>query len=135
MAIADHILEKVAGKMKAIATALEDAVIQAEKRDPYAGAVQDPATGQWRFVDRSGYVRLYPEKPSPKTFFKYDYEHRKVMAEKLKRDLAIAEIVHHLDGNRANNAAENLAIIEDHIAHMREQHPEWRRGLTGRENL
>jgi hypothetical protein len=120
--------EKVAGKLKEIATALEDAQIQAEKTDPYASAVQDPVTGQWRYIDRSGYARLYAEKPNPKNFFKYDYEHRKVMAEKLKRDLALEEIVHHIDSNRSNNSPENLKIILDHIQHMREEHPRWRQG-------
>ena len=131
--ISDRIQDKVAGKLKDIAIALEDAQIQAEKADPYASAVQDPVTGQWRYIDRSGYARLYPEKPNPKNFFKYDYEHRKVMAEKLKRDLALEEIIHHLNGVRSDNSPENLELIADHIAHMREAHPEWRKGLTGRE--
>lgn len=39
------------------------------------------------------------------------YEHRLVMAEALGRDLTPDEMVHHIDGNRLNNAAENLCLM------------------------
>jgi len=38
-------------------------------------------------------------------------EHRRVMAEHLGRPLARTELVHHRDGNRANNAIENLEVM------------------------
>ena len=100
---------------------------------PYDRAYFDEASGRWKLVDKAGYIRLYDDKPSMKNFLKYQYEHRKVMEEMLKRQLEINEIIHHLDGNRSNNSPANLRLEDDHIAHMRTEHPEWRKGLTGRE--
>ena len=37
--------------------------------------------------------------------------HRAVMAEVLGRPLVSAELVHHVDGNKANNVLENLAVV------------------------
>lgn len=79
----------------------------------------------WRLVDPVGYVRLYQDKPTPRNYFKYQYEHRKVLAEALGRALLRHEIAHHKDGNKVNNIPENLELALNHLEHMR-QHPEWR---------
>ena len=46
------------------------------------------------------------------------HEHRRVMETILGRSLASDEIVHHIDGNKQNNAAENLKLMSraEHIA-------------------
>lgn len=88
-------------------------------------ATFDDTIKMWRLVDPVGYMRLYGEKPTPRNYFKYEYEHRKVLAEALGRALLRNEIVHHKDSNKINNVPENLELILDHIAHM-QQHPEWR---------
>jgi len=79
----------------------------------------------WRLVDPVGYVRLYQDKPTPRNYFKYQYEHRKVLADALGRALLRHEIAHHRDGNKVNNVPENLELALNHLEHMR-QHPEWR---------
>ena len=86
----------------------------------------DDTANLWRLTDPLGYVRLYQDQPTPRNYFKYDYEHRRVLAEALGRELLRQEIIHHLDGNKANNTLENLQLIEDHLAHMK-LHPEWRK--------
>jgi hypothetical protein len=130
--------EILAGAVREMVTEAEDLINEAQSSpatSPYSRAVFDTQTGRWRLVDPSGYARLYPEQPSPRNWLRYDYEHRKVMEEKLQRQLAITEIIHHLDGNRSNNIPENLELVADHIAHMQGEHPDWRRGLTGREKM
>lgn len=144
---------KLSGAMKDLAIEAEDQIINSMNQQPagvvdainnggyastvspYDKAVFDPTTGKWRLIDRSGYARLYDEKPSIKNWLRYEYEHRKVMREMMGREIALNEIIHHLDGNRSNNTRDNLKLVIDHIAHMREEHPEWRKGLTGREKL
>lgn len=93
----------------------------------------DEKTQLWRLTDPLGYVRLYREKPTPRNYFKYDYEHRKVLAEALGRELLRREIIHHLDGNKANNVRENLQLLANHLEHMK-LHPEWRQRRNMRQD-
>lgn len=50
----------------------------------------------------------------------YAYEHRLVAEEKFKRALQPGEHVHHVDGNKLNNAPENLEIVS--VAEHRYEH-------------
>lgn len=59
----------------------------------------------------------------------YAYEHR-LVAELvvIGRRLRPGEIVHHIDGNKANNAPENLEVVAD-VAHHSREHRQHERGL------
>jgi hypothetical protein len=46
-------------------------------------------------------------------------EHRLVMAMHLDRILTPREVVHHADGNRRNNALDNLVLFPDNTAYKR----------------
>lgn len=46
------------------------------------------------------------------------YQHRKVMEEHLGRKLKKGEVVHHKDGNPANNSIENLMLFANEREHM-----------------
>ena len=47
------------------------------------------------------------------------YEHRAVMERELGRRLRSCEIVHHIDGDKFNNAADNLHVFVDRAAHRK----------------
>jgi len=80
--------------------------------------------GKWqggRFRDKSGYMliwldandSLYPmaTKNRRKMGSGYCWEHRYVVAKYLGRQLKDTEIVHHLNGRKADNRIENLALL------------------------
>ena len=48
----------------------------------------------------------------------YAYEHRVAAEEKLGRRLKDGEIVHHRDGDKTNNAHENLEVFPDIVWHL-----------------
>jgi len=64
-----------------------------------------------RKINKDGYVLIYfPEHPAAQGKG-YVLEHRLVIEEKLGRPLRPEEQVHHIDGNPANNAPENLIVF------------------------
>ncbi len=71
-----------------------------------------------RYVTAAGYVMLYrPNHPSCNGLG-YVYEHRLVVEERLGRLLRSDEVVHHRDGDKRNNAAENLEVLNA-ASHLR----------------
>ena len=71
----------------------------------------------------NGYIKLYrPENPMADKRGEV-YEHRLVMSEILGRPLETWEIIHHKDGNRANNHPSNLELhpSSEHITITRLQ--------------
>jgi hypothetical protein len=68
------------------------------------------------FISR-GYVIVHsPDHPMANKAGKL-FEHRLVVSQHLGRLLAAHEVVHHKDGNRSNNAIENLELLAGHKEH------------------
>lgn len=73
--------------------------------------------GMWtggRIFDDNGYVRVRIDADDPMATMRlhdgYVMEHRLVMARKLGRALLRSETVHHIDGDKQNNAESNLQL-------------------------
>jgi hypothetical protein len=99
-------------------------------RGKHGNQAKGERNGRWnkskRRVTSHGYVAVrvpvdHPHAWGPVNLkrFKYAYEHVVVMMEYLGRPLYPTEVVHHRNGNRADNRIENLESItpEEHQRH------------------
>jgi len=84
------------------------------------GALNGENNPRWkggRRIHEKGYIRIYrPEHPHADCVG-YVFEHRLIMEKKLGRLLRPKEVVHHIDGDKANNAEENLDLFADQGKH------------------
>ena len=78
--------------------------------------------GNWkggRTITSSGYVGLrVPPGHHLRMRNGYAYEHRLVAEQKLGRWLRPGEIPHHIDGNKLNNAPDNIEIVSSAAEHF-----------------
>ena len=77
----------------------------------YAGA-RNPAWKGGRTITSHGYVLIRVGQGHPLADVRgYAYEHRLVAEQLTGRPLRSDEIIHHRDGNKQNNATENIAVM------------------------
>lgn len=90
-----------------------------------------------RFADKTGYILVrQPDHPFANSGG-YVREHRLVMEQHLGRNLSPDEVVHHVNGDRADNRIENLELYASnggHLAQTLKGHcPDW--SDEGRERI
>ena len=105
--------------------------IAVKPRGPRPGAGHPEWRGG-RHIDPDGYVLLWVEshphakrRPGQRHPGGYVREHRLVMEAHLGRYLLPTEVVHHLNGDNADNRIENLEVFASNADHLRHE-------LTGR---
>ena len=121
--------------------------IKCQRTGPRAGEGHPEWKGG-RIVDRNGYVFLFrPEHPecvrvnemrrlkANGGYYRkerYIQEHRLVMEEHLGRHLKPHEVVHHLNGQRADNRLSNLVLFQSNAQHLevdlKGRCPKWSEG-------
>lgn len=82
-----------------------------------------PAWNGGESLDSNGYVLMKLSSQNPYYTMAhindYAFKHRVIMAQYLGRNLLETEIVHHIDGDRQNNAIGNLMLFASHGEHRR----------------
>ena len=78
-----------------------------------------------RMIDKGGYILLKKKDHPFANRQGYVREHRLVVEDKLGRYLTPEEVVHHIDGNVANNHPDNLEVYSSNAEHLK-------RDLAGR---
>jgi hypothetical protein len=81
-------------------------------------------------VTRRGYVRIWVWRDDAKVQI---MEHRFVMERTIGRLLLPRERVHHINGDRADNAPANLVLYATQADHIRAEHPDLLGNLPDRE--
>jgi len=72
---------------------------------------KSPSWNGGRYMSENGYYRVYVGN------LKYEYEHKIILSQHLKRSLSTEEKVHHIDCNKANNAIDNLYLVANKKEH------------------
>jgi len=114
------VAEQVGTTDQHISRLCRSAGIRVQRRGPRGGAGHPDWRGG-RIVDKHGYILVHnPDHPSANSGG-YVREHRLVMEAALGRPLTRTEVVHHIDGNPANNSPENLEMFASNGDHLRHE--------------
>ena len=83
-------------------------------------------------IDKDGYVLVWVGPDHPNAVRGYVREHRLKMEKKIGRFLLRSEVVHHKNGNKADNRLRNLVLYTNNAEHKKEDINERSRDGRGR---
>lgn len=127
---AGHTAKEIAAAIGCSVTPVRKTLTKLDLRrpaKPRPGVGSGAGNPMWRGgrrMRRDGYVELWTPEG-------VQLEHRVVMEKHLGRALEASEIVHHRDGNKSNNAIENLELMTQR-EHARHHAPEMHAARYGR---
>jgi transposase len=112
-------MREIAQKIGRSTTVVINRVKKAGISRPFQGGGKDHSSWSGgRTVDAQGYVRVWVDADDPLASMRdrsgYIKEHRYVVARLLGRPLDPHETIHHIDGDKHNNAIENLQLRSGH---------------------
>lgn len=81
------------------------------------------------FILKKGYKKVLVPGHTRADKKGYVFEHIIIIEDKMKRQLCAGEVCHHLDGNKLNNAPENLMVFENNSFHLMYHHSQSDRHL------
>ncbi|MEX0784472.1 MAG: HNH endonuclease [Dehalococcoidia bacterium] len=110
-------LREVAERIGASPESVRRALIAAGVKRRSRGVQPTPGS---RIRDKDGYILVRQPAHPNATSSGYIREHRLVLERTIGRYLEPQEVVHHLDGDKANNTPENLRLYPSNAAHKRE---------------
>jgi len=118
------VAEKIGCSQGAIEKVVKRLGLSTQRTGPRSG--EGHTNWQGGVIVRKGYRYVYmPTHPNAVFGKKYVAEHRLVMESKIGRLLLRSEVVHHIDGDTANNSPENLMVFGENKSHLKHE-------LTGR---
>lgn len=118
---------KVADEFGVHVTTIEGVCKRLQLKTVHCGSRTGPESAHWTGgrTQRKGYWYVQAPGHPYRTKQGVVAEHRLVMEKKLGRYLLPGEVCHHIDGNRENNAPENLMVFHTNATHLKHE-------LTGR---
>ena len=111
--------EKLGVSLSAVERACKRWNIKTQRTGPRRGSGHPNWKGGRILV--GGYVYLFDPNHPMATQAGYVAEHRKIVSDRVGRPLTEKESVHHIDGDKQNNAPDNLMLFATNAEHLKHE--------------